>query len=97
MAKNKDRTEIEYLRGIIKKLEAENRRLKKVSGANTKKLANLDDIEDDVEEEQKQEVKIKNLFQEQQCPECNRTLEVIELGARKMHTCACGYRKTVKA
>lgn len=61
--KNKNRSEQEYLNGQIRKLESENRQLKKRLKALDKRAHYYEEILNDVEDE----VEMKNI-----CPQCNK-------------------------
>jgi hypothetical protein len=89
MAKSKDHSELEALRG-------ENRSLKKLAKQLQKQLRKAIDqgyngpIPPEPREVREEKPKLA-------CPECGKSLEVADLGIRTLHSCTgCDYRKAFK-
>lgn len=83
--KNKERSEVEYLRGELRRLKKEVAVLRKeLAKRIDRDFADAYEVEEEVEEEYVKEVS---------CPKCGKELEVIDLNIRLLHTCKCGYRK----
>jgi hypothetical protein len=96
MAKKQKETELEFLRGLVRKLKSENRHLRKLLGGNSKKLnaleSNIAEAEVAEEELGLYELKPANL-----CPKCSESLETADLGSRLLYSCKkCTFRKTQK-
>lgn len=98
MGRKRDRTETEHLRGAIKKLIAENRRLKKQTNSSKKRLAAIEEAEDsEIEEiaEYKTEGELLKTSAGKKCPHCNSELDSVEMGPRTLYFCDdCRYRRT---
>jgi hypothetical protein len=97
MAKSKTRTETEFLRGKVRELESEVKKLRKVASRNYKKAQQLENVVDERKDEEFAEIEAKFEPTMPRCPEClsNKDFEIVPLGAREMHLCNdCGYRKT---
>lgn len=98
MSRGKDKSEVEHLKGVIRELQAENRRLKRQSKRVEKERVRIDAWMDDVME--------AYVDQEppppppDRCPMCGEKEEYSksDLGNRILHNCKhCGYRKSEKA
>lgn len=96
MARNKDKNEVEHLKGIIRTLKSENRHLKKKLNSYGKKIRGYDQLVSDAEDDDEPPPLLKTI--KAACPECNsEALDNVELGVRSMVVCRdCGYRKTTK-
>lgn len=94
MAKNKERSELEYLRALNRELKSEIRHLKKKAGRSNKKVKQYEatvelqaDPEPEITEEHFQILKPR-------CPECQGELDIVDLVIKELAQCECGYRKT---
>lgn len=88
MGKRRDRSEVEYYRGKLREVEAENRRLRKQLRSAEKSFEYL--VEADSFEQAEYESK---------CPECTKgKLVYTDLKIKTLITCSldCGFRKTTK-
>jgi predicted RNA-binding Zn-ribbon protein involved in translation (DUF1610 family) len=99
MAKSKERSELEDLRARNKKLEKENRQLRKEIGRFEKRKhlyeENLEDIMS--EEDTKNSIEFENNIVKRKCPKCGKELKITDLGSRLLLQCEnCSYRKTEK-
>lgn len=97
MAKKRERSSEEYLRGIVKQQRSLIKHLKKEAGRSTKRAHQYHDLEDRLSEEMiEQETQIEQEFvKEEKCPNCKGKLEVITLGPKTLVICKdCKYRKT---
>lgn len=97
--KSRGHSELEELRGLVRKLEAENRLLKKQLSRADKEVKKafetfttfIDDVEPIVEQ--------PTTSFESKCPKCSKKIKGIELGARILYSCTnedCRFRKTIK-
>lgn len=101
MAKNKERSEVEFLRGQNKALRTEIRQLKRDLARHQKRQHELEDREEELQEmfeeqtvsEMPHEVQTKTA-----CLKCGSGgLETIDLGIRTIIKCTnCGNRETKK-
>lgn len=98
MAKSKDRSEIEYMRGLIKNLKAEVRNLKKQVARHNKRAHQYEDLE-----ERQAEVEVADLYTTTVtskiiCKSCSSDkMEEVSLGVKKLIVCRdCGKRETKK-
>lgn len=92
MARNKDRNELEHLRGEIRSLEKENKRLKRLLRQQEKEHQKYDiDILNELLKEELNDVK-----KTEKCPQCHiGQLEYSDLGIKTLEKCTeCQYRKT---
>lgn len=100
MARPKERSEVEYLRSLIKGLKAENRYLKKEVARLDKRQHQYEDLEEKIkivhEHEEEQHYNIRS--KRNNCPNClDGLLENIDLGVRTMIRCSsCNYRQVTK-
>lgn len=87
--RRRERSEAEYLRGQLKKLESENRQLKK----RVKQLDRKAHFYEDLVDEGVEEIEFKS----ERCPQCKEgVLFLLDLKHVKFHTCTeCDYRKKV--
>jgi predicted nuclease with TOPRIM domain len=94
--KNKTHSEVEELRGVVKKLKKENSQLKRqLRSANKYQHQYEDVIENNILEENPEEIVEKIAY----CPECHkgRLKLVLSLDIRQVYECdQCDFRKTVK-
>lgn len=84
--RRKESSEVEYFRGRVKKLEAENRQLKRRLKTLDRRAHFYEDLIDDAAED----IKISN-----RCPVCKKgTVILLDLKYVKFETCdSCDYRK----
>lgn len=92
MVKKRERNEVEYLRGLVRELKAENRNLKKRLGVTSKRArryeTRISEDEDEQLERSEQPVKVVD-----SCPDCSGELKLVDLGVRQFNSCInCGYR-----
>lgn len=89
MARSKDRSEIEYYKGEIRKLKAEVKNLRRQLAENKRYIPDLDQFEEEAEEI----VEISN-----RCPECKSgKLKEIDLNIKVLVKCdSCGFVRTRK-
>jgi alpha-acetolactate decarboxylase len=95
MAKSKDRSEVETLKGIIRSQKSEIRKLKKELSRKQKREFRYEDLEEKLEEiylekeESKSEIK---------CVKCkSNKINISDLGIRILHICEnCGNRESIK-
>jgi hypothetical protein len=94
--KQKERSEVEYLRSIVREQKSEIRNLKKQLSQKSKRVQNLEENSLDVAEYELE--KESEQFEQPVagCPNCRAPLIVSDLGVRILETCKCGYRKAVK-
>lgn len=93
--KNKSRSEQEHLNGLIrqlkkqvKKLTKDNSQLRKELNKSTPKAEYFDDVEEPVKPTDRHK---------ERCPTCNKILNAIDLGTRKLVVCnECEYRKVIR-
>lgn len=93
MAKKQSSSEVEYLRSLVRELKSEVRHLKKIVGADKKKIKGYDQF---VSDELEVTEEVFNL-PKPRCPDCNEILDVIKLSIKEIHIClsdSCNYRKT---
>lgn len=87
--RRKEHSEVEYLRGQIKKLESENRQLKK----RVKQLDRKSHFYENLVDENVEDIE----FKAEKCPQCKQgILFLLDLKHVRFHTCTeCEYRKKV--
>ncbi len=87
MAKRRDRSEVEYYRGKLREVEAENRRLRKQLRSAEKSFEYL--VEAD---------SFENTEYDAKCPNCGKgELKFTDLKIKTLTTCSiCDYRKTTR-
>jgi hypothetical protein len=99
MAKQKERSELEFLRGRVRELEALVKQLQKKASRSDKRKQQLENVVDEREEEAQQEV--AKTFEvevaELKCPSCgSKEFCQVLIGNRNLEMCdSCGHRKTV--
>lgn len=98
--KNKSHSEVEHLRGLVKELKKENGQLRRQLKEATKLKHHYDDVVDEYEEyvaeEEKQEAVIKKAAR---CTECHEgTLNVLlDFDDKDIYQCnSCGFKKVVR-
>lgn len=97
MTKSKDRSEAEYLRGIVRQLKSENRNLKKQLGLVSKKNRQYENNLSDHSEFELEEMEEEFIEAREKCPKCKADIEVLEIGNRDVRICKdCGYRSSRK-
>jgi len=93
--KNRDRSDVDRLRDVIRTLKSENRNLKKQLGKTNKKVKAYEEhidlsVESEIVEDQ-------SMPDSPGCPECGEPVQSVSLGVKILITCtSCKYRKTVK-
>ena len=91
MARKKSSSEIEHLRGIIRKQEAQIRELKKELARAKPTVI--------IKEPPENKEKMHTVKKVDTCPKCTKTLKKINLGVRKMLICeddSCQYQELIK-
>lgn len=89
--KNKNRSELEHLNGLIRQLKKQVKKLTKDNNQLRKEL-NRTTPPNIVEEE----VEVTSSSNER-CPECGSSTNTIDLGTRSLIACnECEYRKVIK-
>lgn len=98
MAKQKERSEVEHLRSTIKNQRSQIKNLKKEVERARKRSFQSDDLEERLAENMIEEEFEENeeISKTERCPECNNTIEIVEMGTRVGIFCECGYRRTKK-
>jgi primase-polymerase (primpol)-like protein len=103
--KNRERSEVEHLKSVIRGLEKQINELKKQVGQANKKVGRVKKtlqrdkeahslLQEYILNESVSEQKVLN---NELCPTCNEAVVPVNLGARLLITCSsCGYRKAVK-
>lgn len=93
--KQKERSETEHLRSIIKNQRSIIKHLQKQVGRNKKREQQEDLIAEELLED---EFKERDIIADNKCPECIKgQTEVVDLKVRKMVVCnSCNYRKVIK-
>lgn len=93
MSKSKSHRPDEHLRGIVRKLQAENRQLKRLLKHQEKQARLDDEIRDEI-----QSLPNETPLSNPKCPECGSPdLRSIDLGSRLLHFCThCAYRRSEK-
>lgn len=93
MAKKRERSETEFLRGLVRELKSELRHLKRKNNSNNKKLRGFEQLVGDPEEDAIVfETKLPDRLK---CPDCGEQVEVVDLFVRELHLCTgCDFRKT---
>jgi hypothetical protein len=95
MSKVKDGSELEYLRGVVRKLKSENRHLKKIVGKQDKQAHLYEDLEEKLKDNSDlREPQLEFL----KCPECSASIVTTPLGTvRTITTCTqCRWRRVEK-
>lgn len=87
--RNKNRSEVEFLRGENKKLRAENIRLRRENKHHERRTHFYEDVIEDVAED---------LTVTEGCKACGKgQILIIDLGTREIHTCdICQDKKVIK-
>jgi hypothetical protein len=97
MAKQKDRSEVEHLRGEVKNLKAQVRHLKKELARKQKRQHQYEDLEE--REKDLEETLVAEIIEDvSRCPKCAAKLEETNIGVRILVRCeSCDYRETKKS
>lgn len=92
--KQKERSEAEYLRSIVRNLKSENRNLRKQLGRNNKRAHQYEDLEEQIQELALIETPVEV---NKKCPKCKGKLKTSDLGIKLFIKCEdCNYRETKK-
>jgi hypothetical protein len=101
VAKQKERSEAEYLRATVKNQRSQIKNLKKELERARKRSYQYEDFEervaDSMIEEDVKEHQIIASSKEERCPECKTKVQPVALGSRQGIFCECGYRRTRKS
>lgn len=95
--KDKERSEVEYLKGLVRKQKSIIKELQKEIGRASKKSHLYDDIEEKIKDLEIEE-EIKSSVPQFDCPQCKKgNLDYSDLGVRLLITCSnCKYRESKK-
>lgn len=95
MAKKREKSEVEYLRGIVKNQRSIIKHLQKEVSRGKKRQHQEELIAEELLED---EFKEQEIIATNSCPECFKgKIETVDLGARKMTICdSCKFRKIRK-
>jgi adenylyl- and sulfurtransferase ThiI len=98
MARKKDHSEVEYLRGLVREQKSTIRALKKQLGTRDKKIKSYEYNSELYEEETATQLEARYTSEEYACPECKKigSARIIELGIMDLTVCDCGFRKKTK-
>lgn len=95
--KQKEKSEVEYLRAENRKLKSELRHLKKQLGKSNKKVKRYENHIDLVDPEISQDLIDKAEFVANPCPRCGSPMKKIDLGIKFLYICEdCNIRESVK-
>ena len=99
MAKSKDHSELEHLRGLVRKLKSENRQLKKVVGLSKKEIAQFEEhfVEAFDPDTTTADTTVFTRKQDEVCDKCGATMDVYDMDIRELLRCqACPNRRSRK-
>lgn len=99
MAKQKERSEVEFLRSENKNLKSQVKHLQKEISRLSKRHNRAEDLEKELSEHYlKEEVQNKEIIEKVCCSNCNKgELNLLDLGIRKYTVCSnCGKRSILK-
>lgn len=97
MAKSKDRSDTEALKAIIRHQKKVIKQLTKDVNRANKKHSREEDLENDLQEYILKEAAEQNKDTSNNCPKCQGTLEISDLGIRILSRCVnCGHRSSSK-
>lgn len=91
MARQKERSEVEWLKAEVRRLTSENRSLRKALGRANKEArkASYSTHDEDPEESVEEVVRERT----NSCPKCHREINEVDLGTRTLYRCSgCKYR-----
>jgi hypothetical protein len=95
VARNRDKSSDENLRGHVRQLRAENKHLKRQISRLEKQLARLP--LEDTDEPEEESTELYDVPPDQSCPKCRKPTITIDLGIKKVLSCkSCGARTTIK-
>ena len=98
MSRSKSKGDEDY-KGIIRNQKKIIQHLKRELGRKEKREHLHDDLEErEAEEFIREEFREKEVIKKKEkCPECNKPIEILELGPKRMFLCGkCGWRKLDK-
>lgn len=99
MAKKQKDDELEYLRGLTRKLKSENRHLKKELSRKSKRPIVDEELEQEVQEQLLEEEQTEEqLLHKKLCVKCKSdNIDITDLGIRVLIVCdSCGHREVKK-
>lgn len=99
MTKTKEKSELEYLRGLVKSMRSQVKHLKKELSRKQKREYLHEDLEEkEAELLLEEEIREREHAIENKCPDCGKgKLEFTDLNIRTLITCpSCGYKKIIK-
>ncbi len=98
LVKQRDSSELEHLRGIIRNLRSENKSLKKQLSRSQKRERQ---IEDDISDNDIPDSDVHDIWQEEiitpgfRCERCQSSYKPLDLGSRVLHICLnCKWTKS---
>lgn len=89
MGKQKEKSEVEYLRGLVRQLRSENKKLKNELKRLKKKETETDELREELKDYHYEEK-----MHEDTCPDCQKgRLTSTHLGVKILYICSvCGHR-----
>jgi predicted Mrr-cat superfamily restriction endonuclease len=98
MAKKRERSEVEWLRGEVKKLRSAIKHYKKELGRLSKRSLNYEELEAVVQEQELAVEEIKHATTTLNCSKCqSNSVTIADLGAKVYKFCSnCGNREKIK-
>jgi hypothetical protein len=93
--KKRERSELEYYKGLVRELKAELRHLRKELGRSGKKLQHLEANAADPDPDPIENLPTKP--SKERCVGCSGEVEIVDLGVKLMKICKeCRSRETIK-
>lgn len=98
MAKARDRSEVEFLRGEVRKLRSAIKHYKKELGRATKRSRDYEELESVVQEQELAVEEIRLAVASPSCSKCqSSSVTMADLGAKVYKFCSnCGHREKTK-
>lgn len=97
---SRDKSSSENLKGIIRKLEAENRQLRKQLARSNKEVQRaVDTVTTFLDDQQEFEIRPEKEEPVLKCIKCGHKVKTLELGPKILYSCTnsnCLHRRTVK-
>lgn len=98
MAKKRDRSEVEWLRGEVKKLRSMVKHYKKEAARAGKRERSYEELEAVIQEQEEAVEEIKHATTSVSCFKCqSNSVTIADLGAKVYKFCSnCGHREKIK-
>jgi hypothetical protein len=93
VARDRNKSSDENLRGHVRQLRAENKGLKRQISRLTKQLARLP--LEDTDEPEEEVTQLYDIPPEHRCSKCNKEMTILDLGIKTILSCSCGARRSV--